>query len=117
VNSEELKDRTKRFAINIIKFAQTLPKTDECRIIEKQLIKSSTSVAANYRAACRARSKNEFYSKICIVLEECDESLFWLEVIIEAELSTAEILHLLKKEALELTQIFSSSRKTIKLND
>jgi four helix bundle protein len=116
VNSDDLKERTKQFAINIIKFFQKLPKSEEIRILGRQLVRSSTSVAANYRAACRARSKNEFYSKICIVLEECDESLFWLEILNETDLSSGELLVKLIKEATELTQIFSSSRKTIKLN-
>ena len=115
MNSDELKERTKHFAIKIIKFFQSLPKSDEVRIIGNQLVKSSTSVASNYRAACRSRSQNEFYSKICIVVEECDESLFWLELIDESQIAGGELLQDLVKEANELTQIFSSTRKTLKL--
>jgi four helix bundle protein len=74
VDSEELNNRTKRFAIEIIQFFQSLPKSDEIKITGGQLVRAATSVAANYRAACRSRSKNEFYSKICIVVEETDES-------------------------------------------
>jgi four helix bundle protein len=116
VDSEELKNRTKRFAIEIIHFAQQLPKSYEVRIIGGQLVRAATSVAANYRAACRARSKSEFYSKICVVVEESDESLFWLEILEEAKLAEGEKFQKLIKEAEELVQIFSSSRKTIKEN-
>ena len=116
VNSEELKDRTKKFAIATIHFVQQLPKAYEVKIIGSQLIRSSTSVAANYRAACRSRSQNEFYSKICIVVEEADESIFWLEVLNEAKMAGGEKLEVLMKEATELTQIFASTRKTLKSN-
>jgi len=114
VDSEELKNWTKRFAIEIIHFLQTLPKSDEIKIIKGQLVRAATSVAANYPAACRSRSKNEFYSKICIVVEESDESLFWLEIIEEANLGSGEDLQKLKKEAEELVHIFSATRKTLK---
>jgi len=116
VDAEELKIRTKRFAIEIIQFVQALPKSDEIKIINGQLVRAATSVAANYRAACRSRSKNEFYAKICIVVEESDESLFWLEVLEEANLANGEKLKSLKKESKELVQIFSSARKTLKSN-
>jgi four helix bundle protein len=116
VDAEELKIRTKRFAIEIIQFVQVLPKSDEIKIINGQLVRAATSVAANYRAACRSRSKNEFYAKICIVVEESDESLFWLEVIEEAKLGEGEKLQNLIKESKELVQIFSSTRKTLKQN-
>ena len=116
VDSEELKIRTKRFAIEIIQFVQALPKSDEIKIINGQLVRAATSVAANYRAACRSRSKNEFYAKICIVVEESDESLFWLEVLEETNLAYGEKLISLKKESEELVQIFSSTRKTLKQN-
>ena len=78
---EVLKQRTKDFALRIIRLFQALPKTDEARIIGKQLLRSTTSVASNYRAACRARSDAEFFSKISIVVEEADETLFWLELL------------------------------------
>lgn len=78
---EVFKKRTKEFALRIIKLYQHLPKNDEARIIGKQLLRSATPVAAYYRAACRARSDAEFFSKISIVVEEADESLFWLEII------------------------------------
>ncbi len=81
---EEFKARTKRFVIDCISLFRQLPKTEEARIIGRQLLRSSSSVGANYRAACRARSRTEFHAKISIVVEEADETLFWLEILIEA---------------------------------
>ena len=81
--SEELKARTKAFAIRIVKLFRSLPKTEEARVIGRQLMRSATSVAANYRAVCRARSKAEFIAKIGVVVEEADETVFWLEMIID----------------------------------
>ncbi|MBN1184187.1 MAG: four helix bundle protein [Bacteroidales bacterium] len=112
--AKQLQDRTKRFVLEIIRFFQTLPKTDEARIIGKQLLRSSSSSGANYRAACRARSDAEFYSKICIVVEEIDESSFWLEVLTESKICVCELSKQLLKESEELVKIFSSSRKTVK---
>ena len=116
--TEELKQRTKRFAIEIINIYKIFSKSDEGRIVGKQLLRSASSMAANYRAACRARSKAEFYSKLSIVVEESDESVFWLEIIAEANIPNAEKLNLtnLSDEAFELLKIFSSSRKTAKNN-
>jgi four helix bundle protein len=82
--------RTKNFALDNIRFFKSLPKTDEARIIGKQLLRSSTSVASNYRAACRSRSRQEFYAKICIVVEESDETLFWLELLADSGIQTTE---------------------------
>jgi four helix bundle protein len=82
----ELQDRTKKFALRIISAFSRLPKKDEARVIGRQFLRSGTSVAANYRAACRARSAADFISKINIVVEETDETLFWLELVIEANL-------------------------------
>ena len=112
MESQELKDRSKAFAVTIIKFVDLLPKKELAFIIKRQIIRSSTSVASNYRAACRARSKSEFFAKLCIVVEEADETLFWLEIIEEADLFKGEKLFELKKEALELLKIFSASKKT-----
>ena len=84
--AEVFKKRTKKFVVDNIKFFRTLPKTEEAKIIGRQLLRSSSSVGANYRAACRARSKAEFlHSKLSTVVEEADESVFWMEVPIEAE--------------------------------
>ena len=116
MNSDELRKRTKKFAIDIILFVSSFPKTVAGYVIGKQLIKCGTSVGANYRAACRGRSKAEFNSKLHIVLEEADESLFWLETIQESKLLVLEndTLNYLLIEAHELTLIFSSSYKTAK---
>ena len=112
--SEELKKRTIQFASSIVKFFQQLPKTTEAQIIGKQLFRSSTSVASNYRAACRAQSDSEFYSKLCIVVEEADETLFWLELLIETGITKPENTNLYIKETTELLAIFASARKTLK---
>jgi len=114
MDSDQLIQRTKVFALEIIRLFQILPKTDEAKIIGKQLLRSGTSVAANYRAACRSRSKQEFYAKICIVVEESDESLFWLELIDESGILKNETLKNLMKEADELTAIFTASGRTAK---
>ncbi|MFN3490507.1 MAG: four helix bundle protein, partial [Emticicia sp.] len=85
---EEFKKRTKDFTLRNIKVFQSLPKTDEAKIIGKQLLRSASSVGANYRAVCRARSQAEFYSKLSITIEEADESLFWLEILVESQIVT-----------------------------
>jgi len=108
--------RTKNFALENIRFFKSLPKTDEARIIGKQLLRSSTSLASNYRAACRSRSKKEFYAKICIVVEESDEKLFWLELITDSGIQTSEKTKLIMKEAEELLCIFSASKKSTRIN-
>ena len=103
----------KKLAIRIIKMYEQLRKTDSVRIIGKQLIRASTSLAANYRAACRARSKAEFFAKMSIVVEEADETLFWLEMLEEAELVPASKLTHLKQEATEILSIVAKARKNI----
>ena len=108
---ERFKLRTKSFALRVIRLYKTLPKEDLERTIGKQLLRSATSVAANYRAACRARSKREFAAKISIVLEEADESQFWLEVLEEGEIIDAERLRLLKQEAGELVALLTRIRQ------
>lgn len=116
MNREILKERTKQFALRIIKVVEASPKTVVGGAIANQLIRSGTSVGANYRAACRGRSKAEFNSKLHIVLEEADESLFWLELIIETELLPKNKIQSLLKEATELTAIFAKSYQTAKRN-
>ena len=116
MTKEELKNRTKQFALGIIRIADELPDTKAGKIIGNQIIRSGTSVAANYRAACRARSNPDFVSKITIVEEECDETLFWLELIVESGLLERDRLQELIKEANELTAIFTASGKTAKQN-
>ena len=112
--SKEFKKRTKRFALWIIKFYQTLPKTGEARIIGNQMLRAGTSVAANYRAACRARSDKEFYSKICTVIEEADETQFWLEMIRESGMVSNPDLDALLKESEEILKIMVSTRQKLK---
>jgi len=111
-----LKLRTKQFALRVIKLVEALPKNKIGDVLGKQLLRSATSVAANYRAACRARSKADFISKIAIVEEEADESLFWLELIAESGLMNTARLKDLTKEADELTAIFTATGKTAKQN-
>lgn len=113
---EQMKQRTKNFAVRIVKLFQALPKTTEANIIGKQLLRSATSVAANYRAVCRARSKKEFYAKLCIVVEEADETLFWIEIIEETNILPSTRLIEIKKEAEEILKICSKARKNAKPN-
>jgi four helix bundle protein len=116
MTKDELKKRTKRFAIEIIKLVDELPNTTAGRTIGNQIIRSGTSVASNYRSACRARSNADFVSKITVVEEESDETLFWLELIVDGNLLKKESVLELLKEADELTAIFTSSGKTAKQN-
>ena len=113
MNPAELKARTKTFALRIIKLTRAIPKNDDAgRIIARQIVRSGTSVAANYRASCRARSRAEFVSKIGTVEEEADETALWLELLIESEIITAKKLSSLLEEANALTAIMATSRKT-----
>jgi four helix bundle protein len=113
---EILKKRTKQFALRIIKLADKIPKNNAGNVIAKQILRSGTSVAANYRASCRARSQADFISKMGIVEEEADETLFWLELLVESELVKEGLLKDLIKETDELVAIFTASGKTAKIN-
>ncbi|MES2618208.1 MAG: four helix bundle protein [Bacteroidota bacterium] len=113
---EDLKNRTKQFALRSIKVFQALPKTDEARVIGKQFLRSSTSVAANYRAVCRARSMAEFVAKLGIVIEEADETVLWLELLIESGIISEIRAASLLKEANEILFIMSASKSTIREN-
>lgn len=108
---EELKKRTKRFALDIIKMTEVLPKKTAAFVIERQIIRSATSVGANYRAALRGRSNAEFVAKLGVVIEEADETLYWLELLVEGELLRKEIVAPLWCEGNELTAIFVATRK------
>jgi four helix bundle protein len=112
MNEREMIARTKQFALRIMKLVGALPKTVQGRAIAGQLMRSGTSVAANYRAACRSRSKAEFIAKLGTVEEEADETAFWLELIIEGALLTAPQIQPLLTEALELVAITAASKKT-----
>ncbi|MFQ5638181.1 MAG: four helix bundle protein [bacterium] len=114
MSREHLKHRTKEFAKQIIRFCRTLPNTREGRLIGVQLFRSGTSVAANYRAACRARSRREFIAKLGIVEEEADESLLWLEMIQEMEIVKSQGLEEFMKENNEILAMVVSSIKTAK---
>ena len=112
-----MQNRTKLFALRIIKLYQSLPKLGEAQVIGKQLLRAGTSVGSNYRAACRARSSKEFYSKVSIVIEEADESMFWIELLIESGIVKASLLQDLLNENEEIVKILVTARKTIKNYD
>ncbi|MGH9509559.1 MAG: four helix bundle protein [Terriglobales bacterium] len=114
--SGELKARTKTFAIRIVRLFQALPGRSDAQVLGKQVLRSGKSVAANYRAACRARSKPEFIAKIGVVAEEADETVLWLELLGEAGLLPPRRLEPLLKEAHELTAIFTASQNTARKN-
>ena|ERR1035437_7526916 len=116
MTAAELKSRTKRFAVSIMELADRLPASRSGNAVANQLVRSATSVGANYRAACRARSRAEFISKLCIVFEEADESLFWLELLEERRMASSEKLNPLTQEAIELTAIIAASLKTVREN-
>lgn len=111
---ELLKSRSKAFAIAIIKMVESLPKRNATYIISNQIVKSSTSIGANYRAALRGRSKAEFIAKLGIVEEEADETLYWLEILKEGGIASSEIIDPLCKECNELLSIFIATIKTTK---
>ena len=112
MNEVELKQRTKQFALRVMKLVGALPDDAVGRPIGNQLIRSGTAIGANYRAACRGRSKAEFVAKLGIVVEEADESGYWLELIVEGELLTKRLVEPLLVEANELTAIMVASRKS-----
>jgi len=114
MTSDELKIRTKKFSLMIIDLVEKLPNTISSRAISNQIVRSGTSVGANYRAVCRARSDREFIAKMTIVIEEADETLFWIEILQVKKWVDYSELNLIWKEGNELTAIFVSSIKTIK---
>lgn len=109
---EELKVRTKSFALRVIRLVETLPRSQAARVIASQILRSATSVGANYRAACRAQSHATFAAKLAIVEEEADETIYWLELLAESDCVRPERLEQLTKEAHELLAIITASRKT-----
>ena len=112
----DLKKRTKAFALRILKLVDALPKTTAGRALASQIVRSGTSIAANYRAACRAKSTADFIAKMGIVEEEADETLFWLELLEESDLVLAAKLTAIKQEADELIAITVASIKTARRN-
>ncbi|MFA5134149.1 MAG: four helix bundle protein [Patescibacteria group bacterium] len=116
MNKNDLKERTKLYALRIIKLVHALPKRIDGRAIGNQLIRSGTSVAANYRAVCRARSRAEFIARLGVVIEEADESAFWLELIIESKILNKNLVEPLLKETNELVAIMVSSSNSASKN-
>jgi four helix bundle protein len=114
MDKDQLKQRTKKFALDIIKFVESLPKGKTAEIIGRQLMRSGTSVGANYRAACRARSCADFIAKMGIVEEELEESIYWLELLVDSGTVSSDRIALLTKEADELLAITVSSIRTAK---
>src|SRR5437660_8358955 len=114
MDPETMKKRTKDYAKRVILLCRKLPQTTEGRLICGQLFRAGTSVGSNYRAACRGRSKADFISKLGIVLEEADESLYWMEIIVETNIMKADLLTSLMEEANELIAIFVCSLNTAK---
>lgn len=116
MTKNELKQRTKKYALNIVKLVELLPNTMTGRLMGNQLIRCGTSVAANYRAVLRARSRAEFISKLGTVIEEADESAFWIEMVIESNLLKEKLVDLFLQETNELIAIFVSTKKSTALN-
>ena len=112
MNKDELKKRTKTFALRVMKLVKHLPNNNKGRVLGDQLLLSGTSVAANYRAACRGRSRTEFIAKLGTVLEESDESALWMELITEDGMIPIKRVASLLQEANELTAIFFTARRT-----
>jgi four helix bundle protein len=116
MGQRDLKQRTKLFALTVILFVESLPKRRAAEIVGRQLLRSGTSVGANYRSACRARSAADFIAKMTIVEEEIDESIYWLELSVESKFIDAEKAQALIKEANELLAITVASIKTARKN-
>lgn len=113
---QNLQDRTRKFALSVIKFTEQLQRDDTSRTLGRQLLRSGTSVGANYRAVCRSKSKADFISKMSTVLEEADESAFWIELLVDAAKANPQSAQHLLTEANELTAIAASSINTAKRN-
>lgn len=114
MNPEELRARTRAFSLRVVKLVQSLPKSMIADVMGKQVLRSATSVGANYRAACRAQSDAMFISKLSIVVEEADETVYWLELIRDAGLVKPDLLAELIDEAEQILKIMAASRKTAK---
>lgn len=116
MNQSEMKNRTKQFSLRVIRATEALPTTRAANVIAHQLVRAGTSVGANYRSACRARSRADFISKIGIAIEEADESQYWMELLVEAGLVREAQLQDLLREADELIAILTASSQTAKRN-
>ena len=113
---EELRRRTKRFAVDVVRLCRILPRTDEAKVVGRQLLRSATGMGSNYRAACRPRSDADFIAKLGTAIEEADETAFWLEVLVEAEIINARATESLYQECDELIRILVASRETARRN-
>ncbi|MFB3897709.1 MAG: four helix bundle protein [bacterium] len=116
MNSQDLKQRTKSFALRIIKLVESLPRERVSDVLGKQILRSGTSVGSNYRAACRAKSPADFVFKLGIVEEELDETIFWLELLVDSKILKFNLVETLIKEANELLAIMITSIKTTRSN-
>ncbi len=116
MKQHDLKDRTLEFSVKVIKFTESLPTNQSVQIISKQLLRSSSSVGANYRAARRSKSLRDFINKLKIVEEESDETLYWLQLLVKTKLVDSDSINSLIKEADELVAIFVTSINTAKAN-
>ena len=115
MNSEEMKARTRSFALRVIRLAESLPNTPAASVVRNQIIRCGTSVGANYRVACRAKSRRDFVAKMGIVEEEADETLYWIELLIDADLIKRERVTALLRESDEILSIVVSSIKTARM--
>jgi four helix bundle protein len=109
---EQLRKRTKQFALATLRFCRQLPRSEEARVIGRQLLRAGTAVGANYRSVCRARSDAEFISRLGVVIDEADESAYWLELLVDGAIVAVSATCALTREADELTRIFVASRET-----
>jgi four helix bundle protein len=114
MNADELRTRTRAFSLRVVKLVQTLPKNMVADVIGKQVVRSATSVGANYRAACRAQSRAMFIAKLSIVVEEADETVYWLELLRDTSLIETKLLADIIDEAEQIMKIMAASRKTAK---
>ena len=117
MNPEELKQRTKTFGLRVFKLIETLPKNTTTSVLGRQLLRSATSVGANYRSVCRAKSRADFIAKLGIVEEECDESLYWLEMLVETNQIKPVLVSNLMKEGEEILAIVVASAKTARVKN
>jgi four helix bundle protein len=113
---QELRRRTRRFVVDVIRFCRTLPRSEEGNVIRRQLLRAGSGVGSNYRAACRPRSDADFIAKLGTAIEEADETAFWLEVLVEADIVDATATRALYQETDELTRILVRSRETARQN-
>ena len=116
MNSTEFQDKTKRLGLHVIRFVEVLPQNYTSRVIINQILRCALSVGANYRAVCRAKSDKDFINKMKIVEEECDETIYWLEIIEESGLAKIEVVTPLKREAKEILAMIIASINTMSKN-